>query len=98
MRQWLARRRLKALDALVHHGKPDMRFGLYLSRNSKGKLVYRLRGGFGHRWLPAKVQHVITAIWNPVACHFYGHDFLDEDRLFGNGKIVCTACCKEWKV
>lgn len=97
--KWLARRRLKALDALVTgHRERDWRMGLTFSgwRGNKWALLYRMRGGFGWWWLPSSVQHAIVAVWNPIACRVWGHNLLDEKALgIGPGQ-TCTNCSKEF--
>lgn len=95
MRKWLARRRLNALDALVTGEQRDWRMGL----STHGyHLVYRVRGGFGYRWLPVVAQETIVKVWNPIACLVWGHDLLDEKALGIGTNVVCTSCCKEWPV
>lgn len=95
MMWWTRRRILRGLDELVD-GHKDFRYGLCFIGYGHGlKLGYRLRGGFGYRWLPMWAMRVITRVWNLVACRVWGHDELDEGALgIASGKVVCVNCCK----
>jgi hypothetical protein len=74
----------------------DYRKGLCFIRYGYGpKLGYRMRGGFGYRWLPDFIQHAIVRVWNSVMCQLFGHDWLDYRQLSGENLIVCVNCCKE---
>lgn len=93
------KKRLAALDELVTgEGPRDWRMGVCVmphSRSRGPKLGYKLRGGFGYRWMPDWAQRAIVACWNWGACRYWGHDEFDEFAVgIPNGKVICVSCSK----
>lgn len=54
--------------------------------------------GFGHRWLPHLVQHLIVSTWNRFACWRWGHRTIGP--FYEDGELVldkhCYNCGKRW--
>lgn len=97
MRKWLARRRMNKLHELVTGERErDWRMGLCFVHAGSWHLAYRVRGGFGRVWLPQPIKTSIADLWNPVVCHFRGHEFFDEREFQISNKIICTMCSREW--
>lgn len=95
-----ARRQLAALDTLVtgHEERDWKHTGIcFIGYEDSWHLAYRYNGGFGYKWLPYRVQRFIVGLWNPVVCHFQGHDYLDEKALGIGTKMTCVQCCAEWE-
>ena len=77
-------------------------------------LAYGWHHGFGRRWLPNSIQHLIVHLWNWQSCRWLGHNWmpdfdelrtvLEEDEtgiLYDWSEVqhrVCGSCCKREKL
>ena len=55
-----------------------MKMGLVLSKKNHA-LLYGYRRGFG-QWIPHRMKRVIVDLWNPIACHLWGHERYPDFR------------------
>lgn len=59
-----------------------------------GRLVYGWKHGFGYRWMPHVIQKIVVNTWNPIACRFLGHWWLDYRWNGVDKELTCVHCNK----
>lgn len=70
------------------------------------RLLWGWKHGFGRGWVPHRILHTVVAVWNPIACRIWDHDWhpdwggdgviywADERFVYHNSiaEEVCSAC------
>jgi hypothetical protein len=64
-------------------------FGLVLDK--RHRFVYGWHHGFGHHWLPHRMQRIISHGWNWSVCRLFGHEWMPDFNTAVWSKLPCKC-------